>query len=333
MLLQVTNLKKYFPVFTGVFSRIKGWIHAVDGVSFDIERGETLGLVGESGCGKTTVGKTILRLLDPTDGTILFDGTSIVHLRAEELRRMRCKMQIIFQDPISSLNPRMTVGGIVGEPLRIHSIARGRALQGRVAGLLQRVGLSQAAVNRYPHEFSGGQRQRIGIARAIALEPELLVCDEPVSALDISIQAQIINLLEELQDTLGLAYLFISHDLRVVEHISDRVAVMYMGKILEEAGRDELYRNPLHPYTKVLLAAIPVLGRPSTRIGEKTTGKATSAISSHDGCSFYPRCAQRMSICSREAPRLIEISESHKVACWLHPATWGETQAGETAKR
>jgi oligopeptide/dipeptide ABC transporter ATP-binding protein len=317
-LLEVTDLKKYYPVHRGVFSRAQAWVRAVDGVSFTLERGETLGLVGESGCGKTTVGKTILRLTEPTGGTISLDGSVLNDMGRDDLRRARRRIQIIFQDPISSLDPRMTVGGSVGEPLKVHGIAAGRELQHIVAQLLDRVGFPAAAINRYPHEFSGGQRQRIGIARALALKPDLLVCDEPVSALDVSIQAQIINLLEDLQEEMGLAYLFISHDLRVVEHISDRVAVMYVGKFIEEAERDAVYSTPLHPYTQALLAAVPEIGEPASRAHGKIKGEVPSAVDPPSGCRFHPRCPYRMPVCSEEAPRLCEVERGHRVVCWLY---------------
>jgi len=318
MLLEVTDLKKYYPVHRGVFSQVQGWVRAVDGVSFSLDSGETLGLVGESGCGKTTVGKTILRLTEPTGGAILLDGRSLTDMGRDDLRRMRKRIQIIFQDPMSSLDSRMTVGGSVSEPLKVHGIAGGRKLQHIVAQLLDRVGVPASAINRYPHEFSGGQRQRIGIARALALKPDLLVCDEPVSALDVSIQAQIINLLEDLQEELGLAYLFISHDLRVVEHISDRVAVMYLGKFIEEANQGAIYSTPLHPYTQALLAAVPEIGQTVERAHGKITGEVPSAIAPPSGCRFHPRCPYRMSVCSKEEPQLCEVEPGHRVACWLY---------------
>ena len=318
MLLEVTDLKKHYPVYRGVFSRVRGWVRAVDGVSFTLDRGETLGLVGESGCGKTTVGKTVLRLIEPTGGTISLGGCSLSDMGSDDLRRARRRIQIIFQDPISSLDPRMTVGGSVGEPLRVHGIAGGHELQETVAQLLERVGVPVSAINRYPHEFSGGQRQRIGIARALALKPDVIVCDEPVSALDVSIQAQIINLLEELQEEMGLAYLFISHDLRVIEHISDRVAVMYVGKFIEEAGRDAIYSTPLHPYTQALFAAVPEIGQPVERVCGKIKGEVPSAIDPPSGCRFHPRCPYRMPVCSKEEPRLCEGGSGHCVACWLY---------------
>lgn len=318
MILEVRGLMKYYPVRRGVFSGVSGWVRAVDGISFSMGKGETLGLVGESGCGKTTAGKAILRLVEPTAGEVIFDGVPVFELRSEEIRRLRRRMQIVFQDPISSLDPRMTVGGIVGEPLRVHGLAAKKEIQAAVAELLRRVGLPPASVNRYPHEFSGGQRQRIGIARALALAPDLLVCDEPVSALDVSIQAQIINLLKSIQDDMKLSYIFISHDLRVVEHVSDNVAVMYLGKFAEEAGRDDLYREPLHPYTVALMAAVPELGRRGIEFRGKMYGEVASAAAPPPGCRFHPRCPYRMPVCLAEEPALFEVASGRRVACWLY---------------
>ncbi len=316
-LLQVRELRKLFPVRKGVFRRVAAWVHAVDGVSFDLSRGETLGLVGESGCGKTTVGRTLLRLYEPTSGQVMFDGQDVMRLGRSELRALRRRMQIIFQDPYSSLNPRMTVESIVGEALTIHGVARGRARRERVAGLLEKVGLSAEHMSRYPHEFSGGQRQRVGIARAIALNPDFIVCDEAVSALDVSIQAQIINLLEDLQGELGLSYLFIAHDLSVVRHISRRVAVMYVGKIVELAGCEELFANPLHPYTLALMSAVP---RPDPRTKRHRLlleGDVPSPINPPSYCRFYDRgCPRRMDVCREQEPPLEDKGGGHWCACW-----------------
>ncbi|MDD5455056.1 MAG: ATP-binding cassette domain-containing protein [Candidatus Ratteibacteria bacterium] len=314
LLLKVSNIKKYFPLERGIFSKSSGWIKAVDGVSFDIQEGETVGLVGESGCGKTTLGRTILRLLEPTEGEILFQDRKLNRLNAEELRKFRPKMQIIFQDPYSSLNPRMTAGYIIGESLAVHGIAKKRKERGEmVENLLERVGLSPRHANWYPHEFSGGMRQRIGIARALALKPKFIVCDEPVSSLDVSIQAQIINLLKDLQEELKLSYLFISHDLRVVGHISNRIAVMYLGKLVEIADKEELFTNPVHPYTKILFDAIPKIGVMERK---KKETKAQLPVS-YNGCNFYPRCPKGVQKCTTEAPRLEKKGENHFVACHL----------------
>ena len=314
-LLEVRDLRKYFPVRTGVFSRVRGWVRAVDGVSLGVRPGETLGLVGESGCGKTTLGRTVIRLLEPTAGDVLFEGRSISSLRGRDLRALRRHMQIIFQDPFGSLNPRMTVGRIVGEPFTVHGVARGGERRRLVGELLERVGLDSEALHRYPHEFSGGQRQRIGIARAIALRPRFIVCDEPVSSLDVSIQAQILNLLEDLQEEFGLSYLFIAHDLRVVAHISQRVAVMYLGRIVESAPTEELYQQPLHPYTRALLAAIPVLDPESKRKKIHLPGDVPSPIDPPPGCSFHPRCPIGDETCREQEPQLLELSPGHFVAC------------------
>jgi oligopeptide transport system ATP-binding protein len=318
-LLEVKNLRTHFPVKRGLLGRTVGYVRAVDDVSFRLGRGKTLGLVGESGCGKTTAGRTILRLIPATSGAVLFDGQPVFDLTPGELRPLRRHMQIIFQDPYGSLNPRMTVGGIVGEPLRIHGLARGRELEDRVSRLLEQVGLSPAYRNRYPHEFSGGQRQRIGIARALALEPKLLVCDEPVSALDVSIQAQILNLLERLQKELGLAYLFIAHDLAVVGHISNDVAVMYLGKIVEQAPRDSLYDKPLHPYTKCLMSAIPIAHPSQARQRIVPRGEVPSAMNPPSGCPFHPRCPWAFDRCPKEVPQLLPAADeaAHLVSCHL----------------
>ena len=312
-IMQIRGLKSYFPIRRGVFSRIRGWVKAVDDVDLDIPRGQTLGLVGESGCGKTTLGRTILRLIPAMAGEVHFDGQSVFDASRRNLRELRREMQIIFQDPVGSLNPRMRVEDIVGEPLKVHGIARGRELRKKVAELLERVGLSWRYLNRYPHEFSGGQRQRIGIARALALEPRFIVCDEPVSALDVSIQSQILNLLADLQDQLGLSYLFIAHNLAVVEHFSDQVVVMYLGQIVERAEAEELYRNPVHPYTRTLLAAVPV-PNPHVR-SERVSVPDEIPPAPPEGCPFYPRCGQAGEDCRKERPLLREISPGHVVAC------------------
>ncbi|MDI7258861.1 MAG: ATP-binding cassette domain-containing protein [Thermodesulfobacteriota bacterium] len=312
-LLQVRDLKKYF-YREKLFSSDKKPIRAVDGISFSIRKGETLGLVGESGCGKTTAGKSILRLIEPTSGQLLFKEQDILDLNREGLRRLRPSMQFIFQDPYESLNPRMKVGEIVGEGLEVHRIAQGREKVKRVSEILEKVGLHPQDAMRYPHEFSGGQRQRIGIARAISLHPGLIVADEPVSALDVSIQAQILNLLMDLRDQLGLTYLFISHDLRIVKHISDRIAVMYLGKIVEMASGEDLFRRPLHPYTQVLLQAIPSLD-PSTRGQEPLNREEFRPFSVERGCLFQPRCPHTKERCQIEEPLLLDQGEDHLVAC------------------
>lgn len=294
-------------------------MRAVDNVSFHVRRGETLGLVGESGCGKTTVGRTIIKLYEPTAGNIVFDGQDITNLKEKEMNTLRRRMQIIFQSPYASLNARMTVGDIISEPLEIHRLARGQNLRKQTAELLQKVGLSPDHINRYPHEFSGGQRQRIGIARALAVNPEFIVCDEPVSALDVSIQAQVINLLEDLQQELGLTYLFIAHDLSMVKHISSRIAVMYLGKLVEIAGSSELYQKPLHPYTRALLSALPVPDPDAPEQEQRIVlkGDAPSPINPPVGCRFWSRCQYAVDICKRANPEMIRVGLEHMVACHL----------------
>jgi oligopeptide/dipeptide ABC transporter ATP-binding protein len=318
-LLEVKDLKKHFPIYKGVFSRVSGQVYAVDGVSFEIGRGETLGLVGESGCGKSTVGRTLLRLLEPTDGTIRMGGEDITHLDREGLLPYRRRMQMIYQDPYASLNPRMSAGEIVGEPLIIHDVGTPHERREKVAALFERVGLRPEAMLNYPHEFSGGQRQRIGIARALALSPDLIVGDEPVSALDVSIQAQIINLLMDLQDEFKLSYLFVAHDLAVVEHISHRVAVMYLGRIVEMTDKQSLFEMPLHPYTEALLSAVPIpksAARARKRVILK--GDVPSPINPPSGCHFHARCPYAMPRCRVDVPTLREVKPGHWASCHLH---------------
>ena len=316
-LLRVENLVMHFPIYRGVIRRQVGSVHAVDGVSFTIQRGETLGLVGESGCGKSTTGRTILQLYRPTSGKVYFNDIDLTSLKGEDLRYMRREMQMIFQDPYASLNPRMTVSEIIGEPLVVHGMTNTVEIQQNVERLLEVVKLSPSFARRYPHEFSGGQRQRIGVARALALQPSLIICDEPISALDVSIQAQVVNLLEDLQKELNLTYLFIAHDLSMVRHISDRVAVMYLGTIVEIADREGLYKNPLHPYTQALLSAVPIPdpisdARRKRRVLE---GDVPSPVDPPSGCRFRTRCWLAQSLCSEQAPPLREIDRNHSVAC------------------
>ncbi len=314
-ILEVNNLKKYFPVKGGFWSKTVGYVHAVDDVSFYLDKGETLGLVGESGCGKSTTGRLILRLLKPTAGRILFEGRDISRLDREKLKSLRRELQLIFQDPYASLNPRMTVGSIVSEALKIHNFGNGREVEDRTVALLKKVGLHADHMRRYPHEFSGGQRQRIGIARALALNPKIIVADEPVSALDVSIQAQVINLLQELKGEFQLSYLFIAHDLSVVEYMSDRVAVMYLGKIVEIARGDELYNNPLHPYTEALLSAVPIPDPRLEKNRQILQGDVPSPMNPPSGCYFHPRCLYRQDPCSQLIPEFFDNGNAHYVAC------------------
>ena len=318
-LLEVDDLKIYFPIKKGLLSKTVGYVYAVDGVSLRLNRGETLGLVGESGCGKTTTGLGILHLIQPTEGTVRFNGEDISRLPREQLRRLRREMQIIFQDPYSSLNPRMTVNQILNDPMEIHDLYTGSERRERIAFLLEKVGLSPEHGRRYPHEFSGGQRQRIGIARALALNPQLIVGDEPVSALDVSIQAQIVNLLISLQKEFQLSYVIIAHDLAVVEYICDRVAVMYLGKIAETGTYRQVYADPKHPYTRALLSAIPVPDPQHRRDRIILEGDVPSPIQPPPGCHFHPRCPYRMDICSAEQPQLKDIGDNHWASCFLYP--------------
>ena len=319
VLLRVEDLKMHFPIYRGVLRRQVGAVHAVDGVSFDVMRGETLGLVGESGCGKSTTGRTILQLYKPTAGSVHFDGVDLVALSNEEMRKTRRKVQMIFQDPYASLNPRMTVAEIIAEPMVVHSVATGKEIQDRVEHLLDLVNLNPAFASRYPHEFYGGQRQRIGIARALSLQPSFIVCDEPISALDVSIQAQVVNLLEDLQEQFNLTYLFIAHDLSMVRHISKRVAVMYLGVIMELADREALYREPLHPYTQALLSAVPI---PDPVADEKRKrvlleGDVPSPVTPPSGCRFRTRCPIADKICAESRPEFREVNPGHFVACHM----------------
>lgn len=317
VLIQVRNLKKYFPVRGGVLQRVVAQVQALDDVSFDIYDGETLGLVGESGCGKTTVGRTMLRLLEPTAGSVTFDGIDVLKLRGKELKNMRRDMQIIFQDPYASLDPRMPIGESVMEGLNIHHIGSSRERYELMLETLRKVGLEDYHARRYPHEFSGGQRQRIGIARALALRPRFIVCDEPVSALDVSIQSQVLNILHDLQKEFGLTYLFIAHNLSVVEHISNRVAVMYLGKMVELTTREELFRNALHPYTQALMSAIPVPDPKNRRERIILKGDVPSPLNPPRGCRFHPRCSFAMEQCKVDEPVFREVNPGHSVACWL----------------
>ncbi|MBF5045545.1 dipeptide ABC transporter ATP-binding protein [Aggregicoccus sp. 17bor-14] len=321
-LVQVKDLRTHFPVRGGVLGRVRGTVRAVDGVSFEVARGETLGLVGESGCGKSTLGRSLLRLVEPTSGSVRFDGQELVGMPARELRALRRRMQLVFQDPYASLNPRLTVREIVGEPFAIHGLARGAERERQVLSLLALMGLPRDAMDRFPHEFSGGQRQRIGIARSLAVRPDLVVADEPISALDVSIQAQIVNLLVDLQRELGLTYVFIAHDLKIVEYISTRVAVMYLGKIVELAGAEDLYRRPRHPYTQALLSAVPEVDPALRKERLLLQGDVPSPLAPPPGCAFHPRCPYAFERCRREVPPLYDVGGGHVAACHLNdPAT------------
>ena len=316
-LLEVKELKKHFPIRGGIFGRAVGYVYAVDGVSFKIGKGETMGLVGESGCGKTTVGRCILRLIEPTAGEILFEGEDIARIDDKQMTKLRPKMQIVFQDPYASLNPRMTIKDIVGEPMLVNNIAKGLELRRKVLELLLMVGLTEDHMNRFPHEFSGGQRQRIGVARALSLNPEFVVLDEPTSSLDVSVQAQTLNMLQDLQRKLGLTYLFISHNLSVIKHMSERIAVMYLGKIVEIALKAELFRSQLHPYTQALFAAIPIPDPEISRERIVLGGDVPSPVNPPPGCRFNPRCPKMIPVCKEEEPQLIEVTKDHYVACHL----------------
>lgn len=320
VLLEIKNLKKYFPVYGGLMGNKVEYLKAVDGVSFQIRRGETLGLVGESGCGKSTIGRTIIRLYDITDGEIIYDGTELGRLNQKEMRAYRKRMQMIFQDPYASLNSRMTVGDIIGESLDIHGLSQGAERQGRIYELLDRVGLVKDHASRYPHEFSGGQRQRIGIARSLAVNPDFIICDEPISALDVSIQAQVVNMLEDLQKEFGLTYLFIAHDLSMVKHISDRIGVMYLGKLVELADAATLYENPQHPYTQALLSAIPIPDPNVAKANQRIVlqGDVPSPLNPPSGCRFRTRCRHAMEICSQVEPILVDMGGGHMSACHLN---------------
>ncbi|HET7144723.1 MAG TPA: ABC transporter ATP-binding protein [Anaerolineales bacterium] len=316
-LVEVQHLVKYFPVRAGLMQRVVNWVKAVDDVSFTVKKGETLGMVGESGCGKTTIGRSMLRLVEPTSGSVHYDGKDVLKLRGGELKDVRRHMQIIFQDPYASLDPRVPIGESVMEGLHIHNIGTRQERYDLMIDTLKKVGLEDYHARRYPHEFSGGQRQRIGIARALALRPNFIICDEPVSALDVSIQSQVLNILKDLQKEFGLTYLFIAHNLSVVEHISDRVAVMYLGKMVELAGREDLYREPLHPYTKALMTAIPIPNPRLKRKREVLKGDVPSPLNPPKGCRFHPRCPIAEKICSEQEPEFREAAPMHWVACWM----------------
>jgi oligopeptide transport system ATP-binding protein len=327
-LLRATALRKHFPIRKGLLLRETGRVRAVDGVSLEVRQGETLGLVGESGCGKSTLGRTLVRLYEPTDGSLEYKGEDLLAMRGERLRSMRRHIQMIFQDPFASLDPRMTVGQILAEPFKVHGACPPGERQDRARMLLDKVGLKSSYLNRYPHEFSGGQRQRISIARAMALNPELVVADEPVSALDVSIQAQILNLLKDLQQEFRLTYVFISHDLSVVDHFCDRVAVMYLGRVIETAPKDELFASPKHPYTQALIDAIPRVGAGKRKMKAALSGEVPSPIAPPAGCHFHPRCPRRHDGCERDFPRLVDVGGGHRVACNLYEESAAVAQPG-----
>lgn len=318
-ILKIENLKKYFPIYAGVFQKTVGYVKAVDGISFDVKQGETISLVGESGCGKSTTGRSILRLIEPTEGNIFFEGENLVEIDEEKMRLKRRDLQIVFQDPFASLNPRHTIQRIIEEPLIVHKIGNSSERKNRVYELLETVGLNRDQAKRYPHQFSGGQRQRIGIARALSLNPKLIVADEPVSALDVSIQSQVLNLMEDLQEQFNLTYIFISHDLSVVRHISDRVGVMYLGNLVELAEKDKLYEHPLHPYTQALLSAVPVPDPDFKQERIILSGDVPSPANPPEGCKFHTRCKYKMDICEKQKPNFVDISDGHFVACHLFP--------------
>lgn len=317
-ILEVKNVKKHFPIKKGLLLREVGKVHAVDDVSFQVLPGETLGLVGESGCGKSTLGRTLIRLYEPTEGQIYFQGQDFCQLKGDSLRKARRDIQMIFQDPFASLDPRMTISQILSEPLKVHGVGSSQEIAKKVEEIIDIVGLKKNYLNRYPHEFSGGQRQRISIARSMMLNPKLVIADEPVSALDVSIQAQILNLLKELQKEFNLTYLFISHDLSVVEHLCDRIAVMYLGKIVEMAPRDQLFSNPQHPYTKALIEAIPRVGQGKKKMKKSLTGEVPSPINPPSGCHFHPRCPKKFEGCDQKYPALEKKGTDHYAACWLN---------------
>ena len=328
-LLEVRNLKKYYSVKSGFLNKDRRSVKAVDGINLSVKQGEILGIVGESGCGKSTLGRSILRLIEPTSGEVIFEGTNICGLKKEEMRLKRREMQIVFQDPGASLNPRLTVGEIIGEPLEVFHICEGKEKEERIYKLMDLVGINRAYINRFPHEFSGGQRQRLGIARALAVNPKLIICDEPVSALDVSIRAQVLNLMKELKDKLNLTYIFISHDLSVVHHICDRVAVMYLGRVVEIADKKQIYENPIHPYTKALLSAIPMPDPEVKRERIILQGDVPNPADPPSGCHFHKRCPYAKKECSETVPPFVTVEPGHQVLCWLAEEQQSETKHEE----